>query len=132
MWTLNRSSKFVRWTYFLNTGHRPPQQTSLCAIFWRGCVLMPLLAALCIAGAGAILFLLVKVGIFSWHHLRAVLFGLAGALSTVTILVVGSYYALPKKVMNAVDSTIEKFSKSVVVGGFKAVKSKFCPIIWIS
>lgn len=111
---LSRDSKLVRFSYFF-FHNGPPEQTTLCAFFWRTFVLNPIVllaAATAIAGVvfmfGHAIFLIVSfLGFF--YSLALILFvvGLAIWRPTVKTPVVAT----------------------VFWHGLKATKSKFCPII---
>lgn len=108
---LDPKSKLVRWTYFLNPCG-PPCQTTLCAFFWRGFVFIPLFWALIVIGIGVLLAII-------WLHpgQTAAAVGLIGAfLGTVWL---------------AAQTSSHKFQQSTFVQGVKAIKGKYCPIIYI-
>lgn len=118
---VSKTSKFVRWTYYFNTEHCPPARTSLCAIFWRGCVLMPLLALFAAAGGG---FLLWQAGTHMLNML-AVVCGVAGLLG----LCYGVAVFFDEKKMHR--KIIHQVTSSVAWQGITAVKSHICPIVEI-
>jgi hypothetical protein len=132
--TLSSSSPFVRWTYFFNHRHLPPARTSLCALFWRGCVLMPLAVATMAIGAGVVLYL---VGDAIWlalsQHLRSTLLWVAGIalLATAVFWSVRLERARPILWIDRVDSAFDRVERSIVWRGAAAVHAKVCPIVEI-
>lgn len=118
---LSRDSKLVRFSYiFYHLG--VPEQTSLCAFFWRTFVWNPII----ICGA------LFMVGMFISlvGHAVWLIATLLGAAHSIALLVFLGGVAL------LVVLTVKrrpKFKTPVVATvfwqGLKATKSKFCPII---
>lgn len=121
---LSRRNTWVRFAYFGN----PPAVASLCALFWRGCVLVPLL--LCLAGGGlaALIVQLVMygrdtaVGLVAFILAGAILVGAIVAFMFVVGLLTGDEEILPRAI-----------AQSVPYQGFLAVKRRYlCPMIHIT
>lgn len=118
---LKRDSLLVKWTY-LTREYSPPSQTTICRFFWRAFFFMPLLALMAMAVVAGIGYAIYKnPGEFG------ILVGILALI--VAIVAVGSYLEesgipLPGELKN-------KVRGSILVQGFKSVKSKICPIIYI-
>lgn len=119
---LNRNGKLVRFAYS-QSEYGPPQQTSLCALFWRAFVGMPLLYL--VQGA-AILGICTGFSGLVWKF----------PIIFLVILGVGLLFGIATAVDNHLDgnpnfvTTLhDRVESSVFVQGVKAIKGKFCPLI---
>lgn len=117
---LDATSRLVRWTYYFNTGHRPPARTSLCAFFWRGFVLMPAAIAFVVIGVLGILNIV-------WQNKCEF------AMAVVFFLSIGvfiwSVSKLGERAKTRRLARVQPSTPSVFVQGVIAIKLKVCPII---
>ena len=163
---LSSASRLVRWTYFLrkkqvkptfnNEGYRQydeggrpvytvlryPESTTLCRLFWRAFVFMPLLWGVLCGSVGILLYFL---GQFVLHNGMAVLTALmiiSGIAASVALIVwvcrthsVAIDAGLTRgvgAVVCRIDHTRDTIKASVFWQGLLALKSKVCPIIRIT
>jgi len=145
--TLNANSWFIRHTYWFNSGRRHwrddlktwsniPQTTSLCLLFWRGVVLMPLISLAMLTVVVSGLYQAVLHAEFLANH--AFFITMAFSAAAWVICVVCMFYGELVKWAQSDPEPPEWLAKSletvgtgveVGVGYFKARKEKFCPTI---
>ena len=155
---LKQQSRLVRWTYFLRktrkvdqystdghyTGYelqKYPISTTLCRLFWRAFVFMPLFWLVVAVAIGWPTYELAKFVLNNtMAFLTALLMGVAlFACITGGIALCGTYWnsidrALlrgGRAIANGLDHTVDAIEESVFWQGLKALKSKMCPIIRI-
>jgi hypothetical protein len=104
---------------------KPPRVASLCAVFWRGCVLIPLLLFLCGCGIAAIL---VQFYMYFWQTTMGIL-GIALWASFVIGIVAAACWVETKVKRDGV--LPKAFRDSVPFHGAKAIKQRLCPLIEI-
>lgn len=124
---LDRDGKLARWAYCLSDNFyheddysgKVPHQTSLCALFWRAFVGVPLLFALIIVLVSAVLILVVGGIILHWLIVLKVI----GVLLVAAVLILAATF-----VVDHLDD-YRGSEPSVFFEGLKAVKGKVCPIV---
>lgn len=134
---LKRDGKLARWAYFFDqSGYRDgdyfgnvPHQTSLCALFWRAFVGVPLLMLVHLFIVVTILFL---IGMAVWHYWHTIAWVAAALLIAALLTLLISWVlhrTLDATPGDAAEILVERIADSVFVQGLKAVKGKMCPII---
>jgi hypothetical protein len=120
---VNRNNWFIRWTYMFGA---IPRQTSLCRVFWRGCVAMPL----AMVGMGLVLAFLIT-SVLMYPLGTAKFFGVVvGALVGIAAFIGGGVWIDELREANGsvLPSSVRE---SVPYRAILSVKSKVCPIITI-
>jgi len=121
--TVTRKNLWVRMAFFGN----PPSTTSLCALFWRGCVVVPVLLGLAGVGVAAIV-------VQFYMYLRLTLIGIGGfALFAGFCFTAGFTVYFVIGLFNGNEEVVPPFvMNSVPYQGFIAVKRRYlCPMIEI-
>lgn len=118
---LHKRSWLVRWTYFLS--YETPPCTTLCAIFWRAFVVMPLywlMISVAVVGTGSFMFVIVRASI---HQ---------PAISIPVIIVVSGYiYVCSTSVERKIGELRGRIEYSVFWQGARSLKERYCPIVTI-
>ena len=119
--TLSGQSRLVRWTYVLSPW--PPDQTTLCAFFWRCFIWMPLfwLMVVCLSVSATVLIVW-----GSWQTRG--LAPLAVFLLALLIWLWDRYDAASRQWAQRMEARI---GQSVFVQGLRALKGKLCPLVFI-
>lgn len=122
--TLKRDSRLARWAYFFDDStlqpdgrfNKVPPSTTLCALFWRAFVFVPLGVAVLVA---LLIFVLSAIShVIFTYPLRTL-------ITLLCIAVIALFIRLVATLVSAKD----RFADTLFVQGVKAVKGKFCPII---
>ena len=130
---LNKTDKIVRWAYFTydpDNGHcKAPRLSSLCAIFWRSVLWTPL----------KLLFpltVLVAISGIAWIHPKDffITVGIIAGLLLAVVLIVWVHDQFEddeSTIYLTTNNVKDTIAESVLWQGFKAVKSKACPLVYI-
>lgn len=141
--TLRRTSRLVRWAYWMEIEKIPPQ-TTLCAFFWRAFLFAPLFALCITVTIGNMLFWIGKgvLWLILYFNLTALLHFIGGTVAVLLsmALLVGVVFALVFSaewvgrrpvIEQRRESMKQRVRNSVFVQGAKSIKGKFCPLIQI-
>lgn len=126
---LDRDGKLARWAYCLSDNWildgkysgKVPRQTSLCALFWRAFVGVPLAFLFFALLLVTVVVMVVLGAIRFWYPLLLTL----GIVMTGVVVVAGASYWLDTRS----DGLHTQKEPSVFWEGLKAVKGKVCPIV---
>lgn len=125
MMELKRNSRLVKWAYkFSDFG--PPDSTTLCRFFWRAFVFMPLVWLFIVGSVGLVVG---GIGVLIWQNLLTTVKVAGFLLSLVAVVGFVAYHVYYTE---WTEVTLNSINRSTFVQGVKAVKSKFCPIIYIT
>ena len=115
---ISRQSKFVRWCWYWD-GVDAPDRTSICALFWRGFVLMPAGILIVSWAVLYILYLIVITPTALW------LLGGTAAAVAVPIWAI----KMKRRRWRPVQHKQQSVVLTVLIERAKAVKQKACPLV---
>jgi ABC-type sugar transport system permease subunit len=110
---LNRNSRAFKWAYLWENPYYV-HHTSLCNLFWRTVLITPLKLAFPLVIAACLV-------VVAWSEPLNTLIVLAIVISLPTTCIL----------WDGVRRRYNNKEPGIIVGGFKAVKSKICPIVSI-
>jgi hypothetical protein len=113
----------------ISRDYGPPQQTSLCALFWRTVLITPMKIAFPVFFVGSVLSVLVYQ---AWQHPKD--FSIAAAILSALVALIGGGQKYEDYIkQRRVDryNAPKPAEPSVLIDGFQAIKGKVCPIVTI-
>ena len=119
---LSRQSRFVRWCWW--DAYAIPAQSSVCVLFWRGFVLMPIVLGFSVTVMGVFLYLVVTTPEARWT--------IGGTLAGVFLSVLAINLKRRRWPVPAYRSKADAERSDalrVLAEWLKATKTRVCPIV---